>query len=177
MANIINVDMINGFSFEEETPVVVVETSKPKMAIKNASKLSDEALLTKLREHKVEVPTESIGDRDALLKLAKENHLWEYSGNVVNSKYKQKYAENGGNCGDAIAKAFGPITDTPECDEMLRQVAIANGVDYGRWAHCNIGQKRMNLGNVLRGKIKRGENVIINHTEWDAVTEENAKEA
>lgn len=149
-------------------PVVVV---KQKQVIKNVSKLSDEALIHKLREKLVDVPEGST--RADLLILAKQHELWNYKGNIVAKDFKRKYAANGGNCGDGVASAFGSTEATSENNEKMRNVAIANDIDYSRWDHCNFGQRRMNLSNVLRGKIKRGEYVIIcnsitgENTEWN----------
>lgn len=182
MTNIIlNVDLINGTSEFVEVAAAPEAVAKPKMAIKNASKTSDEALIKKLHDHNVEVPEGST--RDELLSLARTNGLWNYGGNVVNPKFKQVYAANGGNCGDGLAKAFGQMTDTSECDAALANIASANDIDYGRWAHLNFGQRRMNLSNVLRGKIKRGEYVIVynattqTNTEWNDGSDDEAAEA
>lgn len=42
----------------------------------------------------------------------------------------------------------------------LQEVADENGVAF-KWAHLNVGMQRMNLGNVLRGKLRRGEAVKV----------------
>lgn len=84
------------------------------------------------------------------------------TGNVINRDWKAKAKTAGGGNGDALDTAMRNAwlgADTPEvaflslCDE--------NGVDSGRWMHLNHGMRRMNLGNVLRGMLKRGEKVTI----------------
>ena len=80
---------------------------------------------------------------------------------VVPDKYKVRYGK-AGNCGDAFALALAEAAPTEGNQaEALRELATLNGVDFSRWDHCNIGQRRMNLGNVLRGKFRRGEPVRI----------------
>lgn len=141
----------------EATPVV---EGKRKMAVKNVAKSTDEALMKKLRDHGVEVSEST--NRTDLIALLKQHRLWDYSGNVVDPKFKQKYAKNGGNCGDPVSKAFLSV----EGPEKLRAIAEANGIDFDKWSHCNPGAQRMNLSNVLRGRIRRGESAIIETTEW-----------
>lgn len=96
-------------------------------------------------------------------------------GNIVPAKYKARYAEHGGSSGDEIANLLGT-----ECQgekgkidtAKLVAVGAANGIDVNtRWGHLNVGQQRMNLGNVLRGRRKRGEKVVIGKTVFEAVDE------
>lgn len=99
-------------------------------------------------------------------------------GNIVPLKYRQKYGTPQ-HCGDEVAlvfKDFVTVTvqigekSVEQCSETaLVEVCDANGVDYHKWDHLkNIGMKRMNLGNILRGKIKRGERVQIGERVWEA---------
>lgn len=83
-------------------------------------------------------------------------------GNVINKDWKTKAKTAGGGNGDALDTAMRNAwlgADTPEaaylslCDE--------NGVDSGRWMHLNHGMRRMNLGNVLRGLLKKGQKVTV----------------
>ncbi len=46
--------------------------------------------------------------------------------------------------------------------EALAAIAEENDIDPKRWSHLNPGQRMMNLGNVLRGKLRRDEGVTIN---------------
>lgn len=45
--------------------------------------------------------------------------------------------------------------------EDLAAISAENGIDFSRWDGKNPGMKRMNLGNVLRGRAKKGERVVI----------------
>lgn len=74
------------------------------------------------------------------------------SKSVVPTKYRQEYGSKGNN-GDHIA------TLLKESD--LAAVADANGIDLTRWAGKNVGMVRMNLGNVIRGRVRRGEKVML----------------
>lgn len=99
-------------------------------------------------------------------------------GNIVPLKYRQKYGTPQ-HCGDQVALVFKDFVTVTvqvgekaveQCSETaLVEVCDSNGVDYHKWDHLkNIGMKRMNLGNILRGKIKRGERVQIGETIWEA---------
>lgn len=127
--------------------------------ITNVAALSDAALRTKLRALHVDVSDDAT--RTDLIRAARDANVWDYRGDVVPAHYKAKYG-SAQNCGDDIAKH---LVGTEV--EFLQDVAEANGIDWNRWAHCNRGQKGMNLGNVLRGRIKRGEYVIVGVTEWN----------
>ena len=45
--------------------------------------------------------------------------------------------------------------------EMVDEIAKENGLGPRKWDHLNNAQKRMNLGNRLRSKQKKGETVIV----------------
>lgn len=79
----------------------------------------------------------------------------------VKPQYKAAYGKEE-NCGDAMAKAFKAVCDEYEdkADGVV-VIAKANGIDLSRWEGKNPGMVRMNLGNVLRGMVKRGEKVKI----------------
>ncbi len=106
------------------------------------------------------------------------------SGNVVPASYKAKYGK-AQNCGDAMASVLTDAvtrevkTTTPggkqklvaRVDlEALARVAKANGIEgrLAKWAGLNSGMQRMNLGNVLRGMLKRGEAVTVGKRTWPA---------
>lgn len=99
---------------------------------------------------------------------------------VVKAKYKARYKPHHDRCGDDMAKAFSAyITHqttvlrknkkgvenevvAARVDEVkLVEVCEANDVDLSRWAGKNMGMVRMNVGNVLRGKLRRGGTVVI----------------
>ena len=76
-------------------------------------------------------------------------------GSVVPSLYRQRYGKDQ-TCGDGLAEALAG-TDL----EQLAEVATENGLDLTRWAGRNPGMIRMNLGNVLRGRVRRGEGATV----------------
>lgn len=94
-------------------------------------------------------------------------------GNIVKEEYRKKYGK-GGNCGDALATA---MKAADEVGHDYQKVAIENGVDIGRWAHLNAGQQRMNLSNVLRAKMRKGEDVTVNGKKVDKSAYVEAAEA
>lgn len=94
------------------------------------------------------------------------------SGSVVKPKYKAIYRPKNDSTGDKLADRMLEAVhdDEGKVDlEKLRAVGRENGVDVlARWGHLkdrhgnmNIGMVRMNLGNVLRQKIRQGEKVTI----------------
>jgi len=95
-------------------------------------------------------------------------------GSIVPQKYREIYGA-AQNCGDAMALALtGYVTDA-EGDliiENLREVAAANDIDdrLAKWEGkgLNGGLLRMNTGNVLRGKLRRGEEVAVGDQIWQA---------
>ena len=78
------------------------------------------------------------------------------------SQYKKDKAhktESGApsvHCGDGLASAMAGLDN-----DTITKVARENKVDAGKWSSLNPGQIRMNLGNVLRGMIRRGEKVTV----------------
>lgn len=89
---------------------------------------------------------------------------------IVPEGFKAQYKAHGGSCGDEMAGVFA---DTVKGEKgkidvsKLREVMAQNGIDTDRWSNLNVGQRRMNLGNVLRAKAKRSEYVVIGATEWN----------
>lgn len=87
---------------------------------------------------------------------------------IVPVRFKQKYAATGDSCGDRVALALRNYVEgrnadgRPATDEAkLKEVAAANGIDYSAYSRCNVGQKRMNIGNRLRGMLKNEQTVTI----------------
>lgn len=89
---------------------------------------------------------------------------------IVPNAYKEQYAKNGGTCGDELASALSEmvVIDGKTSADKLRKIASENGIDFARWEHLNIGQQRMNLSNVLRGKLKKGEAVRVGKQNFQA---------
>jgi hypothetical protein len=100
----------------------------------------------------------------------------------VKSHYKTKYAKESPTktgCGDDFDQAFRTYCGDAEGEDLLgklKTVANANGIDaMAKWGHLkdrtgntNIGMIRMNLANVLRGRVRKGDKVTIGKTKWDA---------
>jgi hypothetical protein len=89
------------------------------------------------------------------------------SKSIVPGKFKVLYAAHGGTNGDNVAvalKAAETINSEgrPSLDwDTMLTIAKANDIDLSAYAHLNPGQKRMNLGNKLRGMVKSGKTVVI----------------
>lgn len=84
-------------------------------------------------------------------------------GSVVPAHYKKDYGPTQ-SCNDEVANFMkeAATDDKGKADlAALKKIAADNGVDFGKWEHLNIGMARMNLSNVLRGKLKRNEQVTI----------------
>lgn len=110
----------------------------------------------KARDEDGEGDEEDEGDEEAV------------SGSIVKGKYKAKYAENEGilkgSNGDDMAEALKTFTDSDGDMNLdaLRRVARDNKVEFGKYEHMkNNGQKRMIIGNILRGMIRRGVDVKV----------------
>jgi len=85
---------------------------------------------------------------------------------VVPTAWVKAYAKNAlkGTCGDRLAHQLDALTKTDGKADHAKIVALGrlNGIEVDlRWAGRNIGMQRMNLGNVLRGRAKRGETVVL----------------
>lgn len=79
---------------------------------------------------------------------------------VVKKPYKDIYRTKGSGqgCGDRIDIA---LRDALEGDEaILPKIAKENNVPWV-WAILNRGLQRMNLANVLRARVKRGEKISV----------------
>lgn len=118
-------------------------------------------------ERLVELATEA-GIEIPMLEEPRKN------GNVVPEQYRKEYGKEQ-NCGDELARVFREFTTDSEgkCSlDKLDIVASQNGLDIARWSHLNIGMQRMSLGNVLRGRLKRGERVEVGQAVWEATETE-----
>lgn len=106
----------------------------------------------------------------------------EPRGNGVPKKYKMQYMlnEDPDSCSDELAMAFKDyVTGTNEkgkgCLDMekLREVAKQNGCEEKLEQYeakgLNSGMCRMNIGNIIRAKLKRGEEVAVGEKVWAAV--------
>lgn len=87
---------------------------------------------------------------------------------IVPNKFKAVYSEYRDTCGDKLALALKEATTTTnkdgrECLDLVKLAAIAkaNGVPMRPYSHLNNGQKRMSVGNRLRGLLEAGKKVQI----------------
>lgn len=104
---------------------------------------------------------------------------------IVPVRFKERYAKTGDSCGDRVALALKTYTtgrnaDGRECcdEAKLAEVAEANGIDMKAYFRCNVGQKRMNIGNRLRGMVKNEQTVTIGKqkfADWDKAKVVDAK--
>lgn len=100
------------------------------------------------------------------------------SKNVVPAKYRAKYGKEQ-NCGDEMAAALKKFVTNPDgtCNPTtLEVVADANGLHETlmgyRNSGKNIGMQRMNIGNILRGRVKNGKKVTVGERVWEEQKEE-----
>lgn len=105
----------------------------------------------------------------------------ERGGSIVPTKYRIIYGADQ-NCGDEIAKALTAFVTQPRTSRKdtdggldrakLRGVAETNGIGdkLAEWEDrdLNGGLLRMNTSNVLRGRWRRGEEVVIGDQRWPA---------
>lgn len=95
-------------------------------------------------------------------------------GSIVPQKYRILYGAEQ-NCGDEMAIALTSFVTDGEGElilENLVAVAVANDIDdrLQKWIGkgLNGGLLRMNTGNVLRGKMRRGDAVAVGTKIWEA---------
>jgi hypothetical protein len=87
---------------------------------------------------------------------------------VISARFREKYSEHGGSCGDDLAAQLstyiaGTDKDGKACVDMvkLERVATANGVWKPEYATAtNSGLSRMTVGNRLRVKVRKGEKLV-----------------
>jgi hypothetical protein len=102
-------------------------------------------------------------------------------GSIVPNKYRIKYGVTQ-RCGDDVAEELSSFVTLPRAGKKdidggldrsrLRAVAEQNGLadrlaDYEH-RELNGGLLRMNISNILRGMVRRGERVQIGKRVWDA---------
>jgi len=93
----------------------------------------------------------------------------------VQQKYRDRYKKTDGTCGDDMAYAMRDATQVVQdgkevCSpDELRVIAKKNGLVErydDNWSSHNTGHARMILTNALRGKLKRGEKVVVGSRTW-----------
>lgn len=112
------------------------------------------------------------------------------AGDIVPRKYRERYGA-AQNCGDEVAATLTAFVTLPRATKKdpdggldnakLRAVAEANGIgdrlaEYEERG-LNGGLRRMNVGNILRGMVRRGERVEIGDRVWEAAPTDDEVEA
>ena len=94
---------------------------------------------------------------------------------IVPMKFKERYAKHGGTCGDDMALELKAATTTRNADkrevldvETLWAIAKLNQIDVAKYVGLNNGQKRMNVGNKLRGLLAAGTDAKIGKRKFAA---------
>ena len=106
-----------------------------------------------------------MAQRKARKQTTKADAAPKTSNSIIKATYKRDHKP------DAFATA---LREAIEGDDglidvnKLAAVAAENGLDFSKWQHLNVGQKRMNAGNILRARLKRGEPVTLNGKPWSA---------
>lgn len=102
---------------------------------------------------------------------------------VVKPKYKAKYRPHKDSNGDAMAMAFRAfvINEDGELDlSALQSVAQTNGLSVNKYTRVRNrgwqGRARMSIGNILRGMIRRGEDVTIGDKTFKGLPQKKAKD-
>lgn len=105
----------------------------------------------------------------------------EDGGSIVPEKYRVLYGA-AQNCGDEMALELTAYVTLSRASKKnpdggldlirLREVAAANGISdaLAKWEGrgLNGGLLRMNVSNVLRGMLRRGEQVSVGQRTWEA---------
>jgi hypothetical protein len=101
-------------------------------------------------------------------------------GSIVPQKYRIRYGVTQ-HCGDDVAETLSAFVTLPRAGKKndidggldrakLRGVAEVNGIADRLAAYedrgLNGGLLRMNVSNILRGMVRRGERVVIGDREW-----------
>lgn len=129
-------------------------------------------LKKRLKDKGVKVPGRAGAEK--LVALAEANSVSvpkaSKGAGMIADEYRKKYGKEQ-TVGDDVAQALRKATTVtkegvkrPVVDpKALKKVAQDNDLtsQFNAWSGLNIGQQRMNLGNVLRGRHNRGERVVI----------------
>lgn len=97
------------------------------------------------------------------------------TGSVIPDEYRYGYGEDQNN-GDAMALALKEFCggglkatlDLSKLEEVVAANKIEDRFDVWMTKGLNPGMLRMNTGNVLRGKLRKGEVVQIGSQKWNA---------
>ena len=119
-------------------------------------------------------------DEDTLAELVDgedaEEDLEEAAGSRIKEEYKRVYSErkalggSGQGCADALDQWMTAtfMTPAPKGKRMVLDlhsfVAFAeeNGINTAKYEGLNVGMIRMNITNILRGRLRKGHDVTFN---------------
>lgn len=109
---------------------------------------------------------------------AEEGTKEDSPGDMVGKKYRELYGKVGHN-GDNIAlvlKEFclgeGGKIDIAKVQRLCKD----NKIEYDKYTHLNVGMQRMVVGNILRGKHRKGETIKVGKDKIDGMVKEEAAE-
>lgn len=120
---------------------------------------------TKVKRPRATKAVKKATPKKAIKKVAKKSG--QYAHNVVDPMYRKQYTSRKGqktasggtriDCDDDVAKAL-----LQSSDETLGKLAnrLGLGDRWAAWSNVNVGMRRMNFGNVVRGMVRRGELVL-----------------
>lgn len=111
---------------------------------------------------------QATGETGTVIDPATGEATVKVSRSIVPLKFKAKYASANGTCGDDMALELKAATTRLNADkreeldvDALWAIAAQNKLDVSKYVNLNNGQKRMNVGNKLRGLLKAGHDVVI----------------
>ena len=151
-------------SIKEDSTMNAISKMRAKMNVADLARLAGKQAKADMEE----VKEERKARRNKTYRTSKYTHL---GGSIVKAEYKSEYGPDG-NCGDEIALALRDHTRDDD-DRFNRaaalEIARTNGIRY--LTGTNDGQRAMNLGNKLRGLVRKGQPVVIgNEVYTDAVS-------
>ncbi len=160
-------------SLELDISTAIAFTTETSQALRLAT-ASAAKIANALERQGLVIPEEHLNDRKLLKRTALRLSWGWHKGNVVNKQKKQDYGA-AQHCDDDMANvlAYSVRTVNPDTNESyldmakLRDIAKQNAISLDRWMHLNVGQIRMNFGNVLRGRVEAGVQVIVGDRIWN----------
>lgn len=139
---------------------MVEKTNKPVLE-KDAT---SEEIVKALSNIGITMPIET--DRKLLIRIAGQNGLMNSGKSKISAKKKAEYGRDQ-HCGDELALVLKEYCEG-RVEEAVIEIGHQNGIDVmKKYGHLNPGMRRMNLGNILRGRIEAGYKVVIGRNIWN----------
>ena len=105
-------------------------------------------------------------DRKLLVRLAGQNGLINSGNSKISAKKKNEYGKDQ-HCGDELALILKEYCKGRVAEAVI-EIGRANNIDVQKkYGNLNPGMQRMNLGNVLRNRIRNGYKVVIGNDIWN----------